>query len=472
MSQNESYESLFKNTELGVVYHNCKGAIEEVNPAACRILGFSKEELIQEVPLNYDWQGIHEDGSPYPVEEHPVMQALQKGKTIDKRIMGIIARNHTERTWLEIDAVPILKPGEQKPFQVIVTFKDITERQRIKTNLLEMEQRYRALFENSPIGVAFHEMVYDEQENPVDYFFLDANKNYQALTGIDPRGKKVTEAFPGIEKDPGDWIGTFYSCIRDKKTIRFQQYLAPNDRWYDVVGYQSGPDQFVAAFIEITKQKKKELELQRLKEELEEKVQQRTAELQKEKDRAESANQAKSTFLANMSHELRTPLNAVLGYADILNNGERDQKKKKYLNTIVSSGNVLLQLINDVLDLSKIEAGKYELKYSPCSIRQVIKDISSLFRKNLADKNLKYSVEITNEVPDYILIDETRIRQILLNLISNAVKFTSLGEISIYCGEWTEEKKADGEMHLYLDVKDTGKGISTDEQERIFEAFI
>jgi len=471
MSQDESYRSLFEKTELGVVYHDKQGAIIDVNPAACRILGFRKEKLLQKSSLNYDWQGITEAGSLYPGEEHPAILALKSGKTIGKKIMGIIPRGSTERTWLEIDAVPLFNPEEKQPFQVIVTFKDITEKQMVKMDLLEMEKRYTALFQNSPIGVAFHEMVYDKKGNPVDYYFLDANQNYLTLTGIDPRGKNVTEAFPGIEKDPGDWIGTFYSCIRDNKTIRFQQYLAPNDRWYDVVAYQSGPDQFVAAFIEITEQKKKELELQRLKEELEEKVRQRTAELENEKNKAESANKAKSIFLANMSHELRTPLNAVLGYADILHALETEQKKKQYLKTIVSSGNVLLQLINDVLDLSKIEAGKFELEYSPCSIRQIIEDISSLFRKTLADKNLKFSINIENEIPDFVLLDETRTRQILLNLIGNAVKFTTEGEISLYCGEWKKEKRTDGEMHIFLDVKDTGKGIAPDEHERIFEAF-
>ncbi|MEI6207646.1 MAG: response regulator [Desulfuromonadales bacterium] len=128
--------------------------------------------------------------------------------------------------------------------------------------LLEAEWKFKALFDNGPIGVAYHSMIYDDSGKAVDYRFIDANGKYIELTGVDPRGKTVLQAFPGIENDPFDWIGTFGAVAKTGESIRFEQYLQPNDRWYDVVGYQYKPDHFVAAFFEITERKRAEEALQ------------------------------------------------------------------------------------------------------------------------------------------------------------------------------------------------------------------
>ncbi len=133
-------------------------------------------------------------------------------------------------------------------------------------NLREAEWKFKALFENGPIGVAYHSMIYDNAGKPVDYLFLDANSRYIELTGVDPRGKTVIQAFPGIENDPFDWIETFGAVARLGDTVRFEQYLQSNDRWYDCVGYQYKPDHFVAAFLEITERKRAEAELKAARE--------------------------------------------------------------------------------------------------------------------------------------------------------------------------------------------------------------
>ncbi len=132
------------------------------------------------------------------------------------------------------------------------------ERKGAEKALRESEEKFRSLFEKGPIGVAFHKMVYDDSGKAIDYRFLDANPSYLELTGVDPRGKYVTEAFPGIEDDPFDWIGTFGRVAKTGEQIRFEQYLQTNKRWYDCVGYQVKPDYFVAAFVEITKRKQAE----------------------------------------------------------------------------------------------------------------------------------------------------------------------------------------------------------------------
>lgn len=139
--------------------------------------------------------------------------------------------------------------------------EELAERTRIEIGLQESEEKFRALFEKGPIGVAYHEMVYDDTGRAIDYHFLDANMSYIELTGVDPRGKRVTEAFPGIENDPFDWIGTFGRVANTGEPIRFEQYFQPNERWYDCVGYQVKPGFFVAAFVEISERKRMETEL-------------------------------------------------------------------------------------------------------------------------------------------------------------------------------------------------------------------
>ena len=135
-----------------------------------------------------------------------------------------------------------------------------------ETALREMEWKFQALFEQGPIGVAYHEMLHDAAGKPVDYRFLDANAAYLELTGVDPRGKTVRQAFPGIENDPFDWIGTFDHVARTGEPVRFEQYLQANGRWYDCVAYQYTPNRFVVAFLNITERKVAEEALRRAEE--------------------------------------------------------------------------------------------------------------------------------------------------------------------------------------------------------------
>lgn len=466
-----NYESLFNNIEIGIIYQHSSGKIIDANPASEKILGYSKEQLNEMSSNSSVWQAIKPDGSDFPANEHPSMLTIKTGKVIKDVVMGIIHPKTQNRIWISIDAVPEYEKGNKNPVKAFITFQDITEKQNVQNELIETQKKFQALFENGPIGIAYHKMIYDEKGKPVNYFFLDANENYQKLTGVDPRGKLVTEAFPGIEKDPADWIGTFARAGQHGETIRFQQYLQPVDRYYDAVGYQSSPDHFVAAFFEITEQKKKELELERLKNELEDKVVERTKQLKIEKENAETASMAKTAFLANMSHELRTPLNAVLGYAEILHSKEVDPIRKQYLNSISTSGKTLLSLINDVLDLSKIETGKFELQHNVVSIKNIFNELSTIFNKKIIDKGLHWQIEIDKNVPELLILDEMRLRQILLNLVGNAVKFTDNGNISLHCSIYAEEEAGKGESHLKIDVKDTGKGIKKNDLKRIFNAF-
>lgn len=193
-------------------------------------------------------------------------------------------------------------------------------------------------------------------------------------------------------------------------------------------------------------------------------------ELRNARDAAFKANKAKSEFLANMSHEIRTPMNAILGFSELLKNEIRAGKARSYVEAIHSSGTSLLTLINDILDLSKVEAGKLEIQYSPFSMRELLGDITTVFSKRANDQGIKLSTEIAPEVPPGLLLDETRLRQILFNVVGNALKFTHKGEVLIKVS-CEKSKDSIGLIDLHLRVSDTGIGIPEDQLRKIFDSF-
>ncbi|WP_169400721.1 cache domain-containing protein [Desulfobacter curvatus] len=190
---------------------------------------------------------------------------------------------------------------------------------------------------------------------------------------------------------------------------------------------------------------------------------------QRERKAAEAANKAKSEFLANMSHEIRTPLNTLIGFSELIANEMTDSRYNAYTEAIKISGKSLLTLINDILDLSKIEAGRMELSYGPVSIDRLFNEIGHIFKGKIHEKNLKFIMHLEQEMPAYLELDESRIRQILLNLVGNAIKFTRKGHIRLAAN--TRPGETQGRFDLILLVSDTGPGIQPHHQDIIFDSF-
>lgn len=188
------------------------------------------------------------------------------------------------------------------------------------------------------------------------------------------------------------------------------------------------------------------------------------------KEKAEAASKTKSFFLANMSHEIRTPLNAVIGFSELLSTLVTDKKQKSYLISIQTAGNSLLTLLNDILDLSKIEADKIKIQYSPCDLRILLNDVEQVFFLQASKKEIQYYNDIDESLPsELLLLDEIRLRQVLFNIVGNAVKFTREGHIKVSAK--VIEKNPKSVFDLHISVEDTGIGIPHHEIERIFDSF-
>ena len=233
----------------------------------------------------------------------------------------------------------------------------------------------------------------------------------------------------------------------------------------------------------ITKRKMVEQALQRSHQELEKRVEERTRNLtllnqalntevlvrkQKEME-LEKANQAKSEFLANVSHEIRTPLNSVLGFSEVLFSTARDDEQKSYIQAIATAGGNLMELVSNILDLSKIQAGKLDIKKASVSLHTLFNEIHHLFKVKLEQKKLQFFIQIDADMPDYLRLDDIRLRQVVTNLVENAVKFTQNGHIRLSAR--IIDRPSSEILDLAIQVQDTGMGIPKDKQELIFEPF-
>ena len=242
-------EARFKalhNASFGGIAIHDKGIILDCNRGLAELTGYTENELTGMNGLNL----LSEKSRELAIEN------IRSG--FEKPYEAIGIRKNGEEYPLRIEARNIPYKGK---IVRCTEFRDISEQKMAEKAIWESQLNFKALFEKGPIGVAYHRMEYNQSGIPVNYYFLEANKSYQKMTGVNPVGKKVTEAFPGIENDPFDWIGTFGEVAKTGKEIRIQQYLQVSNKWYDIVGYQYKPDHFVAAFIDITEQKNNEIAL-------------------------------------------------------------------------------------------------------------------------------------------------------------------------------------------------------------------
>ncbi|NTV70465.1 MAG: PAS domain S-box protein [Azonexaceae bacterium] len=636
----ENYRRLLADLQVGVLIQSPTSEILQCNRRAIELLGISESQLLGKRCSDTDWNVIHEDGSPFPGTDHPVLRAIATGSPVDNVVMGVYRPATGDRVWLLLSAKPELA-ADGSLRQVICTFIDISETKsaerhdQFRTHVLEL------LASGKPLALVLDALVRGtEQLNPAmlcSIILLDSDGKHiekgiapslpdfynKALEGLaigQGVGSCGTAAFTGkrvivediathpywapykelaasaglgacwsqpILASDGRVVGTFAIYHREPHTPtdhdiylieqcaslasialeknlaeeRLQRseahyrlltedvqdvvwktdsnfiitYISPSDerirgfRSDEVIGQHifslfneegrakvssvmqqrqemlqqgvplgsisfealhrckdghlvwgeilSKPELDSTGKIvgyhgitrEITERKNAEAELSRHRDHLEELVEQRTAALSIAKEAAEAASRAKSTFLANMSHELRTPMNAIMGMTGLALRNATDPKLRDQLGKVTQASHHLLHVINDILDISKIEADRLTLDDIDFTLAASLENLSNLALPAAMAKGLALNINIEPELASLPLRgDALRLGQILLNLTSNAIKFTNDGSVSLDV-TITEETAED--ILIRCAVRDTGIGISAEDQSRLFLAF-
>lgn len=345
-----------------------------------------------------------------------------------------------------LDALKVLEIRERELESNVAELKN--SKLALERSMGESEERYRSLVEVSPDGILVHcegNIVFcnammakilgaDEPREVIGRPEVDFVAPGDHATVLERRGRIITEKT--LE-------------ARETTCQRLDGSLIEVEKSNSVMTWQGKPA-FLALVRDITERKRTERELR------------------KSKEQAEAANRAKSDFLATMSHEIRTPMNAVLGMAGLLLDTELATTQRDKVLTIKNSGDALLLLLNDILDLSKIEAGQVELELLNFDLRDLLDSVEALWDSQLQGKGLTFSIEVAPDVAPILKTDPTRIRQILFNLIGNAAKFTEEGSVTV---KVSQRRLADDEFELRLAVTDTGIGIAADGQSRLFTKF-
>jgi two-component system sensor histidine kinase/response regulator len=376
------------------------------------------------------------------------VRAMKKSSRMDIPIVRADGQERILNSWADV-----VLDEAGNVIRVIGTSQDVTEREKAERALAQSEERFQLVSRATDDAI----WDWDVVANSISF-----SESFGTLFGYHAGEFESTLAFwiSGIHPDDHDEVMDsvyrFFATSEESWSSEYRfrcadgSYAFVYDRGYVVRDGEGKPLRMVGAMMNVTPQKEAEEDLHVAKE------------------AAEAASLAKSEFLANMSHEIRTPMNGIIGMTDLALETDLNRDQREYLDMVKSSAHSLLGLINDILDFSKIEAGMLELEAIDFSLRDCISGVLKPLGLRADQKGLELVADISSDVPDHFVGDSLRLRQILINLTANAIKFTERGEVVI---KVASQAVPDGENELHFSVADTGIGIPAEKQKTIFEAF-
>ncbi len=440
----EKYRRLFEESLDPILLADADtGILVDCNAAAERFFGRRRQELV----------GLHQR------ELHPASHQREGAPTPD---FESAARGDE----VGLSDVPLLAAGGEiryadiQPSRVVIggrtflqgVFRDVTRTRQALEELKASEERFHSLFETMSEGVALHRLILDEDGEAVDYVILDVNSAYEQLTGI-PReravGARATELY-GTGDPP--LLEEYVRTARTRCSSCLEMYFEPLGRHFSISVFSPGPGLFATVFQDVTARKQGEAELTRAKE------------------AAEAASKAKNEFLGTMSPEIRTPLNGIMAMLQLAAQTPLSAEQRDYVNTALDSSRNLLRILSDILDVSRVEAGRLPILEQPFSIDELHRPVFGLLGEEARRKGLKFEVHVDAALPPRLVGDAGRLRQVILNLGGNALKYTQRGTVRVFLTKLPHCPRPDA-VTLHIMVADTGEGIPADKLALVFEPF-
>ncbi len=437
----EKFKEIFNSVSESIVLHdNTMGKIIDCNKATLDMYGYeSKEEII-----GLEIKDLSAETAGY--DQSKILTLLKRAtRSHNYTFEWMAKKNNDEIFWVEVSLQKTLLGGKG---MLLAVTRNITDRKEAESALKESEERFRELINNQGEGVG---LVNEKKE------FVFVNPAAEKIFGVKSGGLTRKMILNFVSKESKKLIeNTIKTCKKEEKSVFEINILRSKNQLVPVLMTATprfdSNDQYTGLFFVFR-------DISELK---------RAQKLQNELVIAKNTAKVKQQFLANISHEMRTPMNGIIGMSEFLSQTKLSEQQKDYVHTIKESSESLLNTINDVLNLSKLEQGKTTLHFESFNIIALAKSTVSIFTAQAMQKKIKIQVKPQSSFPGYIIMDKQHIRQILYNLISNAVKYTEKGSIDIYL----QKMKGGAYETIKILVKDTGIGIKEEDKTRIFDPFV